>query len=97
MPVPAHHTSPGRTLRALELAVEGRLTASGLANELAVDARTARQLLGRLVREEALVRRDGRWPTYEAGPRLQRLAWALLERGDEDDARGPSIPRAAVR
>jgi DNA-binding IclR family transcriptional regulator len=86
---PARAYYATRTVRALELAAAGPLTAPALAAELRVDARTARRLLGRLAADGMLRRLDGRARRYVAGPRLLALARAL---GDLT-AHDPAHPR----
>jgi DNA-binding IclR family transcriptional regulator len=73
-PLPAAATYAERTFRAVELAAEGPLSVRRLADELGVDERTARRLLGRLARAGVLARRPGRPPTFAPGPRLTGLA-----------------------
>jgi DNA-binding IclR family transcriptional regulator len=65
-----------RTVRTLELACQGAISAAQLADALGVDVRTARALLNRLVDEELLVVTYAPRPRYSPGPRLLRLGVA---------------------
>jgi glutathione S-transferase len=67
-----------RTARALELIAGGPASAVRVAEDLAVDVRTARRLLNRLAADGFLVR-DPR-PLYRAGPRFESLAAGLRSR-----------------
>jgi DNA-binding IclR family transcriptional regulator len=77
-----------RTARALELAAAAPVTASVVADELRVDARTARRLLARLTADGMLRRLEGRTRRYVPGPRLVALAVAALSHPE------PGRPRA---
>jgi DNA-binding IclR family transcriptional regulator len=91
MAPPARSYCVTRTVRALELAAAGPLTATALAADLRIDARTARRLLTRLDADGMLRRLEGRGRGYAAGPRLVELARALG--AAPVSGHGPARPR----
>jgi DNA-binding IclR family transcriptional regulator len=83
-----------RTARTLELAARGPLTGAALARELGIDARTARRLLRRLAADGMLCACTGPARGYVPGPRLIRLACAVLSPAPVTlSARHPARPR----
>jgi DNA-binding IclR family transcriptional regulator len=73
----ASDTYVERTIRTLELACAGPLSAAQVADALLVDVRTARRLLNRMVDNEILTVSASARPRYTAGPRLCRLATSI--------------------
>jgi DNA-binding IclR family transcriptional regulator len=69
-----------RSMQALEVLAFGPATATQVADELQVHARTARRLLSRMAADGWLTRRDGPRPTYTPTLRIVALAAQLAHR-----------------
>jgi IclR family acetate operon transcriptional repressor len=68
-----------RSMQAIEVLAFGPATATQLADELGVDQRTVRRLLGRLLSDGWLTRREGTRPTYRPTLRIVALAAQLAQ------------------